>query len=88
VQHCARAVICIAHKCSGTAVFAAGWSARFESAIGLATRTRRIALTEVIINAEFDLHPAERDNCFLSARLNVGLPGVESHMAEQLIEDA
>jgi lipoyl-dependent peroxiredoxin len=42
----------------------------------------------VIINAEFDLHLAERDNHFLSARLNVGLPGVDRNMAEQLIEDA
>jgi Ohr subfamily peroxiredoxin len=69
-------------------LFAAGWSACFESAIGLAARKRRIALTEVIINAEFDLHLAERDNHFLSARLNVGLPGVDRNMAEQLIEDA
>ena len=35
-------------------LFAAGWSACFESAIGLAARERRVALTEVVIDAEVD----------------------------------
>src|SRR5207245_5642455 len=57
-------------------LFAAGWSACFESAIGLAARKRKVALTEVVIDAEVDLHLAGSDNFSLSARLNVGLPGI------------
>src|SRR5947207_4316107 len=69
-------------------LFAAGWSACFESAIGLAARQRRVALTEVVIDAEVDLHLAGSDNYSLSARLNVGLPGVGRDVAEQLVKDA
>jgi Ohr subfamily peroxiredoxin len=69
-------------------LFAAGWSACFESAIGLAARKRRVALTEVVIDAEVDLHLAGTDDYSLSARLNVGLPGVGRDVAEQLVKDA
>ncbi len=57
-------------------LFAAGWSACFESAIGLAARKRKVTVSEVAIDAEVDLHLAGSDNYSLSARLNVGLPGV------------
>jgi osmotically inducible protein OsmC len=69
-------------------LFAAGWSACFESAIGLAARKRKVVLTEVVIDAEVDLHLAGSDNFSLSARLNVGLPGVGRDVAEQLVKDA
>jgi len=69
-------------------LFAAGWSACFESAIRLAARKRKIGLAEVVINAEVDLHLAGRDDYFLSARLNIGLPGVDRAIAVQLVEDA
>jgi len=69
-------------------LFAAGWSACFESAIGLAARKRRVALTEVVIDAEVDLHLGGSDNYSLSARLNVGLLGVGRDVAEQLVKDA
>ena len=69
-------------------LFAAGWSACFESAIGLAARKRKVALTEVVIDAEVDLHLAGSDNFSLSARLNVSLPGIGRDVAEQLVKDA
>ena len=69
-------------------LFAAGWSACFESAIGLAARKRKVTLTEVVIDAEVDLHLAGSDNFSLSARLNVGLPGIGRDVAEQLVKDA
>jgi Ohr subfamily peroxiredoxin len=68
-------------------LFAAGWSACLESAIALAARKRRVALTEVVIDAEVDLHFAKGDDYFISARLNVGLPGVERNLAEQLVKE-
>jgi Ohr subfamily peroxiredoxin len=69
-------------------LFAAGWSACFESAIGLAARKRRVTLAEIAIDAEVRLHLAGSDNYSLSARLNVGLPGVGRDVAEQLVKDA
>jgi len=69
-------------------LFAAGWSACFESAIGFAARRRGIVFTEVIIDAEVALHLAKRDDYFLSARLNIKLMGVDRAIASQLVEDA
>ncbi|MGA2793545.1 MAG: organic hydroperoxide resistance protein [Roseiarcus sp.] len=68
-------------------LFAAGWSACFESAMAIAARKRKIALPEVAIDTEIDLHLAGNDDYFLSVRLNVSLPGLERKVAEQLIAD-
>src|SRR5260370_33329076 len=58
-------------------LFAAGWSACFESAIGLAAHRRKIALpADLAIDAEVDLHLAE-NGYVLSTRLNISLPGIE-----------
>lgn len=69
-------------------LFAAGWSACFESAIALAARKRNIALpAEVSINAEVDLNLGD-SGYFLSTRLSVRLPGLERDAAKALVEDA
>jgi osmotically inducible protein OsmC len=69
-------------------LFAAGWSASFESAIALAARKRNIALpAEVSIDAEVDLNVGGGGN-FLSARLMVRLPGLEGNIAKALIDEA
>ena len=69
-------------------LFAAGWSACFESAIGLAARKRKITLpADVAIDAEVDLNLAD-GGYFLRARLNVSLPGVEREVAQALVDEA
>ena len=69
-------------------LFAAGWSASFGSAIALVARKRKIALpTEVSIDAEIDLNLGDR-GYFLSARLNVRLPGLDRNVAKGLIYEA
>jgi Ohr subfamily peroxiredoxin len=69
-------------------LFAAGWSACFESAIGLAARKRKIALpADLAIDAEVDLHLAD-GSYFLSTRLNVSLPGVARDVAQTLLDEA
>jgi lipoyl-dependent peroxiredoxin len=69
-------------------LFAAGWSACFESAIAIAAHKRKIALPDgVAIDAEVDLHLAD-DAYFLSARLNVSIPGVARDVAQTLVDDA
>jgi osmotically inducible protein OsmC len=69
-------------------LFAAGWSACFESAIALAARKRKIALpAEVSIDAEVDLNLGD-GGYFLSTRLNVTLPGLERNVAKDLVDEA
>jgi len=67
-------------------LFAAGWSACFESAMVLAAKQMKLSLpADMAIDAEVDLGPTE-GAYGLAARLNVSLPGVEREAARQLIE--
>jgi lipoyl-dependent peroxiredoxin len=69
-------------------LFAAGWSACFESAIGLAARKMKITLpADLVIDAEVDLNMAD-GGYFLRARLNASLPGIEREVAQRLVEEA
>lgn len=69
-------------------LFAAGWSACFESAIGLAARKRKIALpADLAIDAEVDLHLGE-GGYSLGVRLNVSLPGIARDVARALVDEA
>jgi osmotically inducible protein OsmC len=69
-------------------LFAAGWSACFERAMGLAARKMRITLPpDLAIDAEVDLCLAD-GAYFLQARLNVSLPGVEGEVAQALVDAA
>ena len=68
-------------------LLAAGWSACFESAMGLAARTRKIALpADFAIDAEVDLNLAGGDDYFLRARLNVSVPGLDRAVAQELVD--
>ena len=63
-------------------LFAAGWSACFEGAMGLVARRMKVALpADYAIDAEVDLCHAE-DSFFLQARLNVSLPGMDRQSAQ------
>jgi osmotically inducible protein OsmC len=69
-------------------LFAAGWSACFEGAMGLAARQMRITLPpETAIDAEVDL--CSNDGAyFLQARLNVNLPGLDREVAQAIVDAA
>jgi len=69
-------------------LLAAGWSACFESALGIAALKRRIKLpSDPVIDAEVDLNTGE-DGYFLRARLNVTLAGVDKEVGHALLTDA
>jgi Ohr subfamily peroxiredoxin len=69
-------------------MFAAAWSACFEHAIGLVAQQRGIAMQGgVTIDAEVDMNVAD-DDYFLSARLNVSMPGVERVVAQAVLDEA
>lgn len=69
-------------------LFAAGWSACFIGALGIAARNSKIKLpAETAVDAEVDLCMTD-DAYFLQARLNVSLPGIDNETAIQLTEEA
>jgi osmotically inducible protein OsmC len=68
-------------------LFATGWSACFESALGHAARKWKITLPEVAIDAEVDLRLADGEYS-LSARFDVSLPGLDRDVAKSLVEEA
>lgn len=69
-------------------LFAAGWSACFEGAMGIAARRMKVSLpSELAIDAEVDLCLKDGEY-FLRARLNVSLPGIAQDVAQPLIDAA
>ncbi|WP_424629482.1 organic hydroperoxide resistance protein [Bradyrhizobium sp. SYSU BS000235] len=69
-------------------LFAAGWSACFIGAMGLAASQLKVALpSDLAVDAEVDLGMAG-SGYFLQARLNVSLPGVDREIAQALVDAA
>ena len=69
-------------------LFAAGWSACFESAIGIAARRKRVTLPSgFAVDAEVDLSLIDGFYT-LGARLNVILPGLARDLAQGLVDEA
>ncbi|MET3495498.1 organic hydroperoxide resistance protein [Variovorax boronicumulans] len=69
-------------------LFAAGWSACFIGAMGLAAGKLKIKLpADLAVDAEVDL--ANTDGAyFLKARLNVSVPGIEREVVQSLVDAA
>ena len=69
-------------------LFAAGWSACFIGAMGLAAAKMKVKLpTDLAVDAEVDLCNAD-GAYFLQARLNVSVPGLERDVAQALVDAA
>lgn len=69
-------------------LFAAGWSACFEGAMGLAARKLKVVLPpDTAIDAEVDLNLGD-GGYFLRARLNVSVPGLERAVAQAVVDAA
>jgi Ohr subfamily peroxiredoxin len=69
-------------------LFAAGWSACFIGALGLAARAQGVKLpADVAVDAEVDLGKAG-EAFVLRARLNVTLPGLDPATGRSLVEAA
>ena len=69
-------------------LFAAGWSACFIGAMGLAAGRMKVALpADLAVDAEVDLANTAGEY-FLKARLDVSLPGLERDVAQALADAA
>jgi Ohr subfamily peroxiredoxin len=69
-------------------LFAAGWSACFIGALGLAARERQLALpAETAVDAEVDLGTGAA-GYLLQARLRIAIPGLPRELAQELVDAA
>lgn len=69
-------------------LFAAGWSACFIGAMGLAAGQLKVKLpAQTAVDAEVDLVNNE-NGYFLQARLNVSLPGLDRETAQAIVDGA
>jgi len=69
-------------------LFAAGWSACFIGAMGIAAGKMKITLpTDLSVDAEVDLGLTSGDY-FIQARLNVNLPGLDLEVARAVADAA
>ena len=69
-------------------LFAAGWSACFEGAMGLAARKMNVSFPPgVAIDAEVNLCRGD-EGYFLRARLNISVPDLEREVAQALVNTA
>lgn len=69
-------------------LFAAGWSACFIGAMGIAAGKMKVALPpDLAVDTEVDLCTTGAAY-FLQARLNVNLPGIEREVAQALADAA
>jgi Ohr subfamily peroxiredoxin len=69
-------------------LFAVGWSACFLSAIKVVAAKEKVRLpADVAVDAEVDLGTAD-GGYLIQARLNVSLPGIETEVAQGLVDAA
>lgn len=70
-------------------LFAAGWSACFEGALNIVAKQAGIQLpAETAVDAEVNLNLDDAEGYFLTAKLNVSIPGISDDVAQSLIEKA
>lgn len=70
-------------------LFAAGWSACFEGALGIVAKQAGVTLpADTAVDALVELRFGEAEGYFLSAELDVSIPGVAEDVANRLIEVA
>lgn len=69
-------------------LFAAGYSACFDSALNLVARMERIHLVGSVVNATVGIQVSEANDFNIAARLDVEIPGVERAVALDLLQKA
>ena len=69
-------------------LFAVGYAACFESAIGAVTRRQKLDTEAVEIDSKVSLHAGEERTFVLSVELDVTLPSIDDDVAIELVREA
>ncbi|MFC5451292.1 Ohr family peroxiredoxin [Paenibacillus aestuarii] len=69
-------------------LFAAGFAACFEGALGVALRNKKMKAEGIQIASQVSLGKDEHDDYVLAVVLDITIKGIETSVAKQLIEEA
>jgi osmotically inducible protein OsmC len=69
-------------------LFAVGYAACFEGALGAVARRAKVEAGDAVIDAKVSLHPNEARGFELSVQLDVTLPSVDGEQAVELVKAA
>jgi lipoyl-dependent peroxiredoxin len=69
-------------------LFAVGYAACFEGAIGAVARRLKVEPGDVSIDSKVSLNPGEERTFFISVELDVSLSGVEGEQAVEVVREA
>ncbi|ARK09677.1 organic hydroperoxide resistance protein [Fibrella sp. ES10-3-2-2] len=69
-------------------LFAAGYAACFDSALGLVTRMAKVKTGITTVTADVSIGKLDTGGFGLAVTLNVNVPGVEQAVAEELVQKA
>jgi osmotically inducible protein OsmC len=69
-------------------LFAVGYAACFEGALGAVSRRQKVETDDVEIDSKVSLHPGEDRTFKLSVELDVRLPSIEGDEAVELVREA
>jgi Ohr subfamily peroxiredoxin len=69
-------------------LFAVGYAACFEGAIGAVARRQKLEAGDVEIDSKVSLNPGEERTFVISVELDVTLPSVEGEAAAELVREA
>jgi len=69
-------------------LFAAGYSACFDSALNLVIKTLKVETGETTVNAKVSIGKLENGGFGLAVELAVNVPGVSPEQAQKLVEEA
>lgn len=68
-------------------LFASGYAACFGSAVQHVAKLQKLEVGEITVNADVSLNQDDK-GFFISAALNVSVPGLDAATAEKLVQDA
>jgi osmotically inducible protein OsmC len=69
-------------------LFAAGFAACFQSAMGVVARQRKVSIADSTIDSEVSLYPKDGGGFVLGLKMTIHIPTIDQNAAEGLVKEA
>jgi osmotically inducible protein OsmC len=69
-------------------LFAAGFAACFQSAMGVVAKQRKVDIADSTIDSEVSLYAKEGGGFYLGLKMDIVIPSLDKKRAEDLVQDA